>query len=282
MPFSQTSEVHTKEYWDNHYDNFLKPLINSCPQVKAHRSTAMREDILRTIINDLAFSTIVVADLTDANPNVYWELGIRLSFKHGTITIAEENSKIPFDLQTKGFLFYPSDYYKRDNFFKKFKEAVNDCMSNPNRPDSIVLETITGRGSIYSVIHHQETLNRLEGLLAENKVNGEVIQEAAKMALKNSNRTLAFLRVNYELIITQLSTSALNLLLSEHYIEDEPEFYETAHRLLLLVGSINERLSAWMSKSENGKWFAETDIQLVFNAFQRKLEEIRSKVLASC
>jgi len=152
MPFSETTEFHTEEYWSNHFENFLKPLIDSCSGVEAFRSVPLRQDILRQILNDLVFSPIVVADLTDSNPNVYWELGVRLSFRYGTITIANEGSDIPFDIKTKGVLFYPSDPNQRDDFSRKFKEAINDCISNPDRPDSVVLETITGRGSIYSVI----------------------------------------------------------------------------------------------------------------------------------
>lgn len=109
MPFSKTTKLHNEEYWNNHFEKFLKPLIDSCTGAEAFRSAPLRQDILRQIINDLVFSPIVVADLTDSNPNVYWELGVRLSFRHGTITIANEGSVIPFDIKTKGVLLYPSD-----------------------------------------------------------------------------------------------------------------------------------------------------------------------------
>jgi hypothetical protein len=284
MPFSKTSKVHTKQYWDNHFDNFLKPLIDSCINVEAHRSTPLRVDILRQIINDLAFSPIVVADLTDSNPNVYWELGVRLSFRHGTITIAEEGSKIPFDLKTKSFLFYTSELNERADFQSKFKEAISDCLSNPNRPDSVVLETITGRGSIYAIIHHQEILNRLDGLIAENQMNILIFKEACNQALKNENRRLSSFRLKYQLIITQLGTSALDLLLAEHYIEQNEEFYEFAHILLSFINSVNERLTAWTSNSEIGKWFLKEERTEVnyFQSFQEKLMEIRKEMLSKC
>ncbi len=92
MPFSKTSEKHTKEYWTKHYETFIKPLIESGHSLIAERSSPLRGDILRQIVTDLVTAPIVVADLTDANPNVYWELGVRQSFKHGTITIAEEGT----------------------------------------------------------------------------------------------------------------------------------------------------------------------------------------------
>ncbi|NVM45355.1 MAG: hypothetical protein HWN79_10600 [Candidatus Lokiarchaeota archaeon] len=66
---------------------------------------AMREDILKKIIQSLVTSPIVLADLTDHNPNVFWELGVRQSFKHNTITIAEEGTKLPFDVSPKATIF---------------------------------------------------------------------------------------------------------------------------------------------------------------------------------
>jgi len=72
MPFSKTTKDHTKSYWTEHFKSFLKPLIEEYPGLEAHRSKALRGDILRQIITDLVVSHVVVADLTDHNPNVYW------------------------------------------------------------------------------------------------------------------------------------------------------------------------------------------------------------------
>jgi len=82
-PFSKTTDEHTKRYWTEHFKSFLKPLIDENPDLEARRSKPLRGDILREIITDLVVSRVVVADLTDHNPNVYWELGVRQSFKHG-------------------------------------------------------------------------------------------------------------------------------------------------------------------------------------------------------
>ena len=245
----------------------------------------MRQDILRQIINDLVFSHIIVADLTDSNPNVYWELGVRLSFRHGTITIALEDSKIPFDLKTKGVLFYSSDLNKRGDFEQRFKDAIKDCLSSPNRTDSVVLETITGRGSIYSVIHQQEVINRLEGLVAETEMNMLTLKEAQKAAFQNKNRLFASLRTKYGLIITQLGSSALSMFLAEHYVETKLEFYENAHNILILVNTINARLSAWTSDQEIGKWFINNDSferRNLFLSFHASLIEIRKEMLSKC
>ncbi|MFH1483175.1 MAG: hypothetical protein ABIG98_02830 [Chloroflexota bacterium] len=98
MPFSKTTDKHTEEYWNEHFQEFIKPLIQEHP-LQPHRSDPLRGDILRQIVTDLVTAPVVVADLTDLNANVLWELGVRQSFKHGTITIAEdEGVRLPFDL----------------------------------------------------------------------------------------------------------------------------------------------------------------------------------------
>ena len=86
-------------------EQFLGPLIEESGELEAYRSEPIRGDVLRQIITNLVFYPVVVADLTDNNPNVYWELGVRQSFKHGTITIAEYGTKLPFDVSvTHAFL----------------------------------------------------------------------------------------------------------------------------------------------------------------------------------
>lgn len=149
MPFSKSSEDHDEKYWTNHFENFLKPEIEKAPNLNAQRSDELRADILKQIILSLYDSFIVVADLTDRNANVYWELGIRQSFKFKTITIAEEGTKLPFDVSTKSTLFYhPNDPKGDKEFCKKFNEALFDCIENPEKSDSIVLDTLSVRDSI--------------------------------------------------------------------------------------------------------------------------------------
>ena len=67
------------------------------PRARA-RSHPLRGDMVREIITNLVMAPIVIADITDENPNVYWELGVRHSFEHGTIIIAEEGTKRRFDI----------------------------------------------------------------------------------------------------------------------------------------------------------------------------------------
>jgi hypothetical protein len=53
MPFSETKENHTTEYWARHFSSYLKPLIESVRGLVAFRSEPLRGNIASQIITDL-------------------------------------------------------------------------------------------------------------------------------------------------------------------------------------------------------------------------------------
>ena len=85
-------------------DQILNHIIK--PAVEQAGLTAVRSDhlpssgiitsqIIRHIIND----RIIVADLTDQNPNVFYELALRHAFRKPVVQLILADQKIPFDVQ---------------------------------------------------------------------------------------------------------------------------------------------------------------------------------------
>lgn len=241
MPFSKTTEKHTEDYWTKHFCSYLKPLIEEHPALEARRSKALRGDLLREIIMALATSHLVVADLTDQNPNVYWELGVRQSFAHRTVTIAEEGTKIPFDIVTKAILYYPSDRRKHTNFRTSFKEAIQDCLMNPERPDSHVLETLSGRGTLFEIFRSDEAIRRLDAVLSECNRNLLWMDKVVNKAQENQEKNLG----EREFITERFGVSAIQLLTTNRYVNEEETFYEVAEECLMWLQSMNGQLSEW-------------------------------------
>lgn len=277
MPFSETTEEHTEEYWTSHFKSFLKPLIEEIPSLTAKRSEAIRGDILRQIIHELIVSPIVVADLTDHNPNVFWELGVRQSFKHGTITIAKEGTRLPFDIGVKSTLFYNKE--KNNDFRAVFKKALLDCIENPENTDSHVLETITGRGSLYRIINQYETIRRFEGLISENKKNLNLLNflystiDANKKDPKNKKR-----------ITNHFRSISIELLISHRYVEAEGPFYQICDLYLERINMMNNQLDQWLI-TDVSKWFEsnKNETYLIFTGITASLDlvykKLRSQVL---
>jgi len=282
MPFSEISKEHTEAYWTNLFNTFLKPLIEEHPRVEACKSSARREDLLSEILNNLVTSQIVVADLTDYNPNVFWELGIRQSFKHGTITIAEESTRLPFDIGKKGTLFYhPKDMLKNEYFRKNFKIAIVDCINNPDRPDSIVLETLGGRGSLFQIIRSEEVSRRISSLKSELKYNQDTLADIFKAAKENIETRKAKkdkkkeneLLSNREITCptVRLRFSCIELLITNRYIDSSVEFYKKSEKYFDFINTLNDQLKIWETSQPDTEEYivSQADqFNIVFNEFE--------------
>lgn len=273
MPISKTKEPHTEEYWTNHY-NFLKNRIEEIPNLEVHRSEALRGDILRDIIKNLITSEIVLADLTDLNPNVYWELGVRQSFKHRTITIAEIRKKIAFDMGMKSILrYYPKDSLKNEEFVKKLKKAILHCIENPDAPDSHVLETISGRGTLYQIIHRDEITRRIGALISEAEYNISTISKCRNTINENVGKEFK----DKKILPRRFHTTAVELLVATRYLDKKTEFYILTENYLEALHQINSQLPRWPTASGYEpfeKWFLK-NFEVYNTALQMFADEIK-------
>ena len=258
MPFSKTNDIHTEEYWTNHYEKIIKPLIVN-NGLLPHRSEALRGNIINLIINDLVTSPIVVADLTDANPNVYWELGVRQSFRHGTITIAQDGTKLAFDLWAKGTLFYfPNNIIKNTDFEKRFSDALQHCLANPKSLDSHVLEAISGRGTLYQIISKEENIRKLEAITSETIYNVTVLRHIKETCEKNEDIINNKTGTSGKTVTNLLGFSAIENLHINRYLDVEQSFYESLVVLISCLVSANEMINRWsfpLNDDSIEKWF---------------------------
>jgi len=97
------TEIYDK--FKNILDYVIKPAVDkSGYELKVlraddvDRAGSFIKDILELLLN----SFIVIADLTDQNPNVFYELGVRHALSARTILIAQDVSHIPSDLREYG------------------------------------------------------------------------------------------------------------------------------------------------------------------------------------
>lgn len=279
MPFSQTTPEHTEEYWTRHFELFLKPIIEKCPGAKAFRSHPLRGDMVREIIRNLVMAPIVIADITDGNPNVYWELGVRHSFEHGTIIIAEEGTKRRFDISALGTLYYLSEDPKQEEFVEQLQKAIEDCVKNPKRPDSQVLETVTGRGSIYSIINREESIRRLDALYYEITLNINMVDALYSILSENlkgnKGRRFSPGRFAYD---------SLELLTTNRYLDQDESFYQRSTKNRDTIHMINNELNIWCNNIFNKDKYLFSLINMslkeYFIKYREEIEGIREKLLS--
>ncbi|HEA0154535.1 TPA: hypothetical protein RVG41_004735 [Escherichia coli] len=98
MPFSEK----TSNYPHGYFDEVLKHLITpSAVKAGFNAKTAKKagsEVIQSTIVNDLDAADLVIVDLTEHNPNVLFELGMRIAFSKPVCLIRAKGTAPIFDI----------------------------------------------------------------------------------------------------------------------------------------------------------------------------------------
>lgn len=78
--------------------------------------------IQKRIIHNLYHDEIVVCDVSAKNPNVMFELGLRLAFDRPTIIIKDDRTDYSFDTSVIEHINYPRDL--RHGLIEKFKDGL--------------------------------------------------------------------------------------------------------------------------------------------------------------
>lgn len=98
LPFSEKSEKWSKGFFSEVLNNLITP---AAVEAGFSVETAKKEgsDIIQaTIVNALLNADLVIADLTDHNPNVLFELGIRMAFEKPVALMRAAGTPAIFDV----------------------------------------------------------------------------------------------------------------------------------------------------------------------------------------
>ena len=123
-------------------DQILRHIIR--PAVEAKGYTAIRADeisepgiITSQVIQHVVDDPLVVADLTERNPNVFYELAVRHAIRKPFIQIIDKGESIPFDVASTRTAFV--DHHDLDNVETAKMEITEQIIALES--DSSTLET---------------------------------------------------------------------------------------------------------------------------------------------
>ena len=242
MPISKIDEVYTEEHWKDVF-GMIKRSADGITKYSIETvmvSTSYESHIIHnTIVDNLYKSEIVVCDLSANNPNVMFELGIRLAFGKPVILIKDSSTKFIFDTGIIDHIEYDRDL--RYNHVTTIQEKlINRLVAT--------YESSTADNYI-PLIHQFGSYELIDNKNNENKTSKLPLDEIVPMIHSNTSKILNEVR-------------KLSLLQSPQMTKDEMadafiESYMKKHGMdnTNLVGRIDKIVQAACKDSKMLKFF---------------------------
>ncbi len=116
---------------DDIFEGIIKPVVEDLGYTTERADKIMKAGkITEQIVEYLIYSGLVIADLTDSNANVLYELGIRHAVGKPVIQIIEDPSKLPFDLGDERTI--PFDW-KTQRGGQECRDKIKEFISEINK-----------------------------------------------------------------------------------------------------------------------------------------------------
>lgn len=128
-PISSVGDDYPVKHWEYVHNTIVESLMNDEEfefDINLVSNSDSVEIIQKTIISNLYHSDVVICDLSSRNANVFFELGIRITFRKPCILIVDDKTVVPFDVNSVKYLKYPHSlhYYRLKSFQLELRKNV--------------------------------------------------------------------------------------------------------------------------------------------------------------
>ena len=184
--------------FDSKYDVVYSVSIKKAIEDEGLKAIRVDDDsvpnnVPHQIVNEIIESDLVIADLTDPRPNIFYELGISHSIGNKTIIISQNADSLPFDIRNEYTIIYNNNRDGLKLLYYELRRLVKIMIDRPDTPSNIV--QIAGqsffdlkssiRQNLANLIQERERVVIFQQFLNNNRTtnnNESVIQNAKKIA----------------------------------------------------------------------------------------------------
>ncbi|MDA8347073.1 MAG: hypothetical protein M0Z66_16665 [Thermaerobacter sp.] len=223
---------------------------------------------MKDIVRELRDADVVVADLTDRNANVFYELGIRHSLKNRTVLIAQNIEDVPSDLRQYGIIVYGRGPGEITRFKAEMRNQLRATLGTAERSDNPVSDFL--RDTEAGLFHFEriQTVRKLDALTSELSHNISYCEALTRLISKarDGRRSVPSVR---------LRADALSQLLATNYaLFDDSRQLRLLHLLYADTVQVNVRLEFWMLLRQDTKDAALRDLEA-------RLQRCRNKAVTA-
>jgi len=98
MPFSEKTGKYPTGYFDEVFSSLIVPAAAQAGFIAETANKSGSDIIHKTIVNSIYHAKLILADLTEHNPNVLFELGLAIAFKKKVAIIRAKGTSAIFDV----------------------------------------------------------------------------------------------------------------------------------------------------------------------------------------
>jgi hypothetical protein len=217
-------------------DQILKYIIVPVAEqlgYEAQRADKISEPgiITTQIIERLFNDDLVIADLTDMNPNVYYELAVRHMVKKPIVQIMQDKQALPFDVSTtRTVKFNYQDLESVANCKDELVKQIKAVEKDPTKVDSPITQAAIMQGLSVSSDPVAKSNEEILSLLRMIVLRTEQLNDIKALTL--------FQATILDILSKRFQTGFNSSTASKLSSQIDPEFYEFANNLKSYVEGI--------------------------------------------